>query len=338
MQTEVERKRTVRARSPGKIVAVGELLIDLVPGKAGMRIADAGPVIKTASGSAGIFACAAARLGAESGFVGKVGCDSLSRMAVTVLEEQGVDLSCLVRAEEGQIGLAFLEYLEEGRRYQYYRKDSIGSKLRAEELDESYLASAFAVHFPGMLLELSEPMRAVCYKLVEVARRAHVLVSFDPNIRTELCAADGARERLLWAVRHADIVAPTLEEGRMITGKTEIGDVLRALHAMGPRVVALTRDKDGAILSMDGRVAVAEGIDEPPIDPTGAGDTFAAALCVGLCEGMGLEELAGFCNSAGTLVIRHRGAIGAALPTRQEVEALAHSPLCRVHSVNLDTL
>ena len=72
---------------------------------------------------------------------------------------------------------------------------------------------------------------------------------------------------------------------------------------MGPRVVALTRDKDGAVISMDGQVAVAEGIDMEAVDPTGAGDTLAAALCVGLQEGMPLMRLAAFCNSAGTLVI-----------------------------------
>ena len=74
------------------------------------------------------------------------------------------------------------------------------------------------------------------------------------------------RQRLLWAVRHADVVAPTLSEGQMITGETSIGGVLRALHVMGPRVVALTRDKDGAVLSRGGEVAVAAGIDEEPVD------------------------------------------------------------------------
>lgn len=38
------------------ILALGELLVDLVPERTGMRIEDAGAVIKTASGSAGIFA------------------------------------------------------------------------------------------------------------------------------------------------------------------------------------------------------------------------------------------------------------------------------------------
>ena len=325
-------------QSGGMILALGELLIDLIPARDGMRLEDEGPVIKTASGSAGIFACAAALLGGNSGFIGKVGQDSLSRMATHVLREQGVDLSHLVQTDEGQLGLAFLEYLPEGRNYQYYRKNSVGSTLSADDLDEAYIAAAFAIHFPGMLLELTPQMRGACQKAVEIARANGVLVSFDPNIRRELTSNEAARERLLWAVRNADIVAPTLEEGRIVTGEREIGAVLRALHAMGPRVVALTRDKDGAVLSRDGLVAFAPGIDQPPIDPTGAGDTLAAALCVGVREGMDLARLACFCNCAGTLAIRHKGAIGMALPTRAEVEALMASGVCPVTTTRLNEL
>ena len=213
-------ENTCDARQPGgMILALGELLIDLIPARDGMRLEDEGPVIKTASGSAGIFACAAALLGGNSGFIGKVGQDSLSRMATHVLREQGVDLSHLVQTDEGQLGLAFLEYLPEGRNYQYYRKNSVGSTLSADDLDEAYIAAAFAIHFPGMLLELTPQMRGACQKAVEIARANGVLVSFDPNIRRELTSNEAARERLLWAVRNADIVAPTLEEGRMVTGE-----------------------------------------------------------------------------------------------------------------------
>lgn len=189
-----------------------------------------------------------------------------------------------------------------------------------------------------MLLELTEEMRGACERLVEIAREKGILVSFDPNIRRELSADAAARARLLWAVRHADVVAPTLSEGQMITGETSIGGVLRALHAMGPRVVALTRDKDGAVLSRGGEVAVAAGIDEEPVDPTGAGDTLAAALCVGLQEDMPLARLAAFCNCAGTLVIKKKGAIGMALPERGQVDAMVASGVCRVECMPLESL
>ena len=319
------------------ILAMGELLVDLVPGRENMRIKDAGPVIKTASGSAGIFACAAALLGGTGGFVGKVGRDSLSGMVTETLRSQGVDMSHVVQSDEGQIGLAFMEYVPDGRNYQYYRRNSVGSLLRAEELDEAYIAAAYAVHFPGMLLELTPEMRDACGRLIELAKKHGVLVSFDPNIRQELSGGE-ARRRLMDAVHAADIVAPTLSEGQIITGKQTIGDVLRALHTMGPRVVALTRDKDGLVLSRGGHVAIAEGIDEPPVDPTGAGDTVAAALCVGLRENMLLRDLACFCNCAGTLVSTKKGAIGMALPTRSEVDTLAASGVCRVHTTTLASL
>lgn len=314
----------------GKIVALGELLVDLIPGTEKMRISQAGPVIKTASGSAGIFACAATLLGNCGGFIGKVGRDALSQMVEGTLREQGVDLSNVVTQDDGQTGLAFIEYLPEGRNYQYYRTGSVGSLLRAEELNEDYIASAYAVHYPGMLLSLTPEMNGACHRLVELARKSGALVSFDPNIRRELTDDAHARAELLWAMQNADIVAPTLREGQMLTGKERIGDVLRAIHEMGPRMVALTRDRDGAVLSCDGMVAVAEGIDEPPVDPTGAGDTFAAALCVGMREGMELERLAHFCNCAGTLVITKRGAIGMALPTRAQVEELMSQNKCKV--------
>lgn len=334
----METSTNLGAQKRKPLLALGELLIDLIPGTEGMRIEDAGPVIKTASGSAGIVACAMTMLGGNGGFIGKVGKDSLSNLAVHTLGSQGVDVSRLVVSDEGQIGLAFLEYLSTGRNYQYYRRNSVGSLLRPEELDEDYITGAYAVHFPGMLLELTPEMRGSCQRLVEIARQNGVLVSFDPNIRREIASDEAARQRMLWAISNADIVAPTLEEGLMITGETTIGNVLRALHAMGPQVVALTRDKDGAVLSRDGQVAIACGIDVAAIDPTGAGDTLAAALCVGVQEQMPLEQLALFCNCAGTLVCMKKGAIGMALPTRQQVEDMMASGVCMVETTTLAEL
>lgn len=320
------------------LLALGELLIDMIPGTENMRIEEAGPVIKTASGSAGITACAMALLGGNGGFIGKVGFDSLSRLATSTLEQQGVDMSHVVKSDEGQIGLAFLEYLPEGRNYQYYRTNSVGSKLRPTDLDESQIAGAYAVHFPGMLLELTPEMRQSCEKLVEIAKANGVLVSFDPNIRREISSNEDARQRLLNTIRKTDLLAPTLDEGRLITGEQTIGNVLRALHAMGPMLVALTRDKDGAVLSRNGQVAIAHGIPVNAIDPTGAGDSFAAALCVGLQEEMPLDKLACFCNCTGSLVCTKKGAVGMALPTRAEVDAMMASGICQVELTTLDKL
>ncbi|MFR9159654.1 MAG: PfkB family carbohydrate kinase [Ruthenibacterium lactatiformans] len=121
----------------------------------------------------------------------------------------------------------------------------------------------------------------------------------------------------------------------MITGETR--SATRARAACNGARSWLTRDKDGAVLSRGGEVAVAAGIDEEPVDPTGAGDTLAAALCVGLQEDMPLARLAAFCNRAGTLVIRKRRH-RMALPERGQVDAMVASGVCRVECMPLESL
>ncbi len=48
------------------------------------------------------------------------------------------------------------------------------------------------------------------------------------------------------------MIAPTLEEARFVTGLDSEMENLEELHKRGPKVVALTRDADGAVLS-DGK-------------------------------------------------------------------------------------
>ena len=319
-----------QAKRTGRILVLGELLLDFIPTQSGMRLCEPGTVVKTVSGSAGIFACAAAALGAQCGFVGRVWKDPFSRLAVQTVAQAGVDTSLVVESEEGQIGLAFIEYLPEGRNYQYYRSQSAGSRLCAGDLDEKAIAQAQILHLPGMLLELNETMREACFAAVEMARRHDVLISFDPNIRKELSGDSGAIERLRRMTSYADIIKPTLEEARLLTGEHEIPAILQRLHGMGPRLVAVSRDKQGALLSAAGEEAAAPGIDVPVVDPTGAGDSFAAALCRCVQRNSTLEEAARFCNCVGTLVCTRRGAIGMAIPSLAEAEALMRSPLCTV--------
>ena len=321
-----------RAKRTGRILVLGELLLDFIPVRSEMRLCEPGAVVKTVSGSAGIFACAAAALGAQCGFIGRVGRDAFSRLAVGTVARAGVDTSLVVESDEGQIGLAFLEYLPEGRNYQYYRDRSAGSRLCAADLDEEAISRAQILHLPGMLLELNETIREACFAAVEMARRHGVLVSFDPNIRKELSGDSGAIDRLRRMTACADMIKPTLEEARLLTGETEIGRVLERLHEMGPRLAAVSRDKEGAVLSAGGETAAAPGIDVAVADPTGAGDSFAAALCRCVQENTTLEEAARFCNCVGTLVCTKRGAIGMAIPSLAEVEALMASPQCTVTS------
>lgn len=326
------------AAGNGRVLVLGELLLDFVPCDSDMRLSQPGAVLKTVSGSAGIYACAAAGFGLDCSFLGKVGTDPFSQLALSAIEAQGVKTDYVVRCEGGRLGLAFLEYLPAGRNYVYYRDGSIGSSLLPQELQEESFAGASMLHLPGMLLELNENMRQSCLRAVELAKKNHVLFSFDPNLRKELRDDAAARERMMKMICMADIIEPTLDEARTITGYTEISDVLRALHQAGPKLVVLTRDKDGALFSYNDQILCAAGIDVPALDPTGAGDTFAAALAYCVQENLDMESAISFCNCAGTLVCTRRGAIGMAIPTREQVLELMRANPGRLSYYHLEEL
>ena len=321
-------------KSNGKIISIGELLVEFIPVEPGLRLYEEGSILKTASGSSGIFACANAKICDRAAFIGKIGPDPLSRFVMDVMVREGVDVSKVVTGD-GQIGLAFVENLENGRNFEYYRSDSVGSKFGPADLDPDYIRSASAIHYSGMLLELSESMRLACQSAVRIARDAGVMVSFDPNIRREVLKSDNARQRLLEGIENADIIAPTLEEARFVTGLQDEKAILDKLHSCGPKVIALTRDKDGAIVSDGTQVVYAAGTGVNAIDPTGAGDTFASMLVYGILSGWDLEKTAVYCNCAGGLACTKQGSIGRALPSLAEVERMAEKPGFEVKTVRL---
>lgn len=306
----------------GKIISIGELLVEFIPVQPRLRLFEEGSIIKTASGSSGIFACANAQICDRAAFIGKIGPDPLSKFVYDVMEHQGVDISRVVTGD-GQIGLAFLENLENGRNFEYYRNNSVGSQFGPEDVDEDYIRSASAIHYSGMLLELSDSMRAACHKCVEIAKDEGVMISFDPNIRKEVLKSQDAVQRLYEGIESADLIAPTLEEAKFITGLTEEKEIFEELHKRGPKVIALTKDKDGAVLSDGKQIVSVGGTGVEAVDPTGAGDTFASMLVYGVQAGWNLEKIAVYCNCAGGLAVTKQGSIGRALPSLKEVEDMS---------------
>ena len=318
------------------VVALGELLIDFTCVSAD---ADGYPTMAAHPGGAPAnFLAAVTKFGGKTALLGKVGSDTFGRLLTGTLEKAGIETRGIVASSDVFTTLAFVTLDEHGdREFAFSRKPGADTQLRFSELELSLIDDTQAFHF-GTLSLTDEPARATTYRAVAYAKTHGKLITFDPNLRKELRNDAQMRQRMMQMLSMADVIEPTLEEARIITGCTEISDVLRALHAAGPRLVVLTRDKDGALFSFDGQILSAEGIDVPVVDPTGAGDTFAAALACCIEENMQMEAAIAFCNCAGTLVCTKRGAIGMAIPTREQVLDMMRLHPARLHMESLQAL
>ena len=164
-----------------RIVTIGEILIDLT--QTGFNAQNIPVYAANPGGAPANVAVAAARLGADTAFVGMVGEDGFGTYLAQVLEENGVNTQGL-RTAPGATTLAVVSVNGQGERsFQFMR--GADAQLTAEQVDESLIAQAGILHFGSVSLT-ADPARSATLYAVERAKEQGVTVSYDPNYRAAL--------------------------------------------------------------------------------------------------------------------------------------------------------
>ena len=166
------------------IVAIGEVLIDLT--QKGTDELGVGQYAANPGGAPANLAVAAARLGAETAFIGKVGADAFGSYLRRVLEENGVDTTGMLTDAHEHTTLAVVSVDGAGERsFSFYRDPSADVNLQAEEIPAALLRDTRVLHFGSVSLT-AEPARSATLYAAKTARENGCLVSYDPNYRESL--------------------------------------------------------------------------------------------------------------------------------------------------------
>ncbi len=271
------------------------------------------------SGAPAIFADAAAHLGHRSGFIGAVGDDDFGACLLDRLAADGVDTQFCPRISDRATGVAFVTYFSDGsRRFLFHIAHAAAGQM--PDASEEYLRQARFLHICGSALSVSERMRKVCYRAVEIAAGAGARISFDPNLRPELLGGEEALRRICAPVlEKAYLVLPSGSEAELLTGVKGTEEACKALLDGPAEVIGVKRGAAGcSVFTRDAK------LDIPPypveaVDPTGAGDCFDAGFVVGLLEGRPLEEVGKLANACGALGATRKGPMEGVFP-REAVE------------------
>ena len=307
------------------ITAVGEILIDLTQSgvnELGIPVFAANP-----GGAPANLAVAAARLGASTAFIGKVGTDSYGTFLRNTLIDNHVDVTGMVTDPRNRTTLAVVAVDKQGERtFSFYRDPSADVNLKAEEISADQLKNTKFLHFGSVSLT-TDPARSATLFAAKAAKEYGALISYDPNYRASLWSDEAtAVERMLEPLSMVDVLKVSDEELPLLTGTEDLEAGSKILADKGIALVLVTLGANGAFYRFGDQTGHIPGIKVKVGDTNGAGDTFFGATLAQLAGFDKLEDITvaeleniiAIANKAAALTTSRHGAIPA-MPSREEV-------------------
>jgi sugar/nucleoside kinase (ribokinase family) len=264
-------------------LVVGHITIDLIPG-GGYRL----------GGTATYAALAASKLGVRVGVLTSGGAEIMP---------EPVD-SVIVHRCPSATSTIFENIYTYHHRRQYVR--GVASVLTPEDVPADWRLAPI-VHLGPIAQEVSPALaEAFPGALVGVTPQGWLRRWDEQGLVSPIPWVDG--ERILGA---ADVVVLSLED---LGGDRS----LLESYIDQARLLILTVGERGSIVHRDGTCERVPAYVVNEVDPTGAGDVFAAAFLIRYAETHDPIDAARFANSAASFVVEGPGSI--TIPTREQVE------------------
>ena len=298
----------------GRVFVAGSINMDVV------ATAERHPRIgETVTGDAVLYfpggkganqAVAAAKLGAPTTLIGRLGKDAFGDELKTFLAAQGVDLSLVQQTSEAHTGTALITIAN--------ADNTIVVIPGANALVSATDVAAVALAKGDVAVSQFEIPLPAIGAFFGRARAAGATTILNPAPAIE------AEHELLDLV---DILI--LNESELgFLAQTELRDtddpacfieVVRSLQAGKDKTICVTLGKRGVVALIDGKPLIIPGHIVKAVDTTGAGDCFVGAVAAQLAGGKSIQNALDYANSAASICVQRMGA-APSMPTAMEVE------------------
>ncbi|WP_158736761.1 ribokinase [Alteribacillus sp. YIM 98480] len=241
-------------------------------------------------------AAAAAKLGGDVHFIGRVGNDLYGHQLMEHMHQQGVSIDNLEPVTGFPTGIATVLLSEQDNRIIVVQGANQAVTPAIVEMHEKVIAESEI-----MLLQLEIPLESV-HKAAELANKHSTKVILNP------APVQYLPETLL---NYIDVLTPNKHEFDQLFTKTQ--------KQQRKSQCVITKGKDGVLFTDNDEEINIEGYKVPVVDTTGAGDTFNGALAVAVSKGKSVSEACTFANAAAALSVQKLGA-QAGMPNMKAVQ------------------
>lgn len=304
------------------VVALGEALVEFNQTRPGEP-----QYLQGFGGDTSNAVIAAARAGARTAYLTRLGSDAFGQALLDLWAREGVDTTAVERDAQHPTGIYFVTHGAAGHEFSYLRAGSAASRMAPAWLLDAptaVLQQCHILHVSGISLAVSASACDTAYEAMRVARAAGARVTFDPNLRLKLWPLARARACIAHAVSLCDIFLPGLDDMAALLGLHDANAIADWGHAQGAATVVVKLGADGVLLSSTDPAVPRQrvpGRSVALVDATGAGDCFDGNLLARLALGDDLAAAVRYANTAASLAVQGFGAV-APLPTAEQVQAL----------------
>jgi ribokinase len=257
-------------------------------------------------------AVAAAKLGAPTMLIGRLGKDAFGRELKTFLAAQGLDLSLVQEIAEAHTGTALITIANADNTIVVI--PGANALIDAADVTAPMLAKGDIA-----VSQFEIPLPAI-HAFFKRAHAAGAKTILNPAPATEF-----SRDLL----DLADILILNETELGLLTktglcetdDHTRFIDVARALQTREEKIICVTLGKRGVLALVDGKPLIIPGRTVRAIDTTGAGDCFVGAVAAQLACGKSINDALAYANIAASISVQRIGA-APSMPSATEVEAI----------------
>lgn len=260
------------------LITLGEILWDMFP---------SGPRF---GGAPANFAHHAASLGADVAIVSGVGNDELGNAALRMLRESSVETQFVAVSDRYRTGQVRVSLDDQGHAAYQFNPDEAWDHIPWTADLNAIASSCQAVCF-GTLAQRSSESRNTIRRFVQ-ATPADALRVLDLNLRSPFYDDEVIEESLqLASILKLNDEELNLVAGRFVSGGDELTQAREILGRYALDLVAVTRGGRGSLLVREDTFS--EELAQPTTvrDTVGAGDTYTAAITVGLMKGIPLADI-----------------------------------------------
>jgi ribokinase len=299
----------------GGVFVAGSINMDVV------ATADRHPKIgETVAGKAVLYfpggkganqAVAAAKLGAPTTLIGRLGKDAFGRDLKMFLTAQGIDLTFMRETSEAHTGTAIITVAE--------ADNTIVVIPGANALLDAADVATLSLAADDVAVSQFEIPIAAVSAFFSRARAAGATTILNPAPAVAV-----GRELLdlvdILILNESELGVLANIELRDTDPQARFIDAARSLQTGDNKVICVTLGKQGVLALVKGEPFTIAGRTVKAVDTTGAGDCFVGAVAAQLASGKPIQSALAYANAAASICVQRMGA-APSMPTAAEVAA-----------------